>query len=272
MSDRSKRLCHSDFRVVRHDLWRGSLSPSQQVLFEKMKPTVDDLARKDDPILYSWYEPAQWSWKRWEYTSVMSGIDLESAAGKRVVDAGCGYTPLIRFLGSIGMEAYGFDLDADPKVSSLPKSATLMHGSAVKYHARDLRNIDWPNDYFDYSISISTLEHLYGGRGFFQRAFDHFLPPTAKVFSPRTVAHCIDEMVRITKPGGRVLLTLDTGYTGIPVPAVERILGIDLSGFPDIETVRSYWASDDYYMHRNTMYPPQLREYTALFVELQKNS
>lgn len=74
-----------------------------------MRSIVEDMNRPDDPILLNWYEHTKWRWKQDEYWWVLSHIDLCSHQGKKVLDAGCSYTPLIRYLASIGMDVYGFD-------------------------------------------------------------------------------------------------------------------------------------------------------------------
>jgi SAM-dependent methyltransferase len=269
---RSVRQNPPAFQIVQYRFWDGMLSNDQRALFGRLKPLVDDMNREDDPIIYSWYEHCQWKWKQWEYTSVLSCIDLSPPIGSKVLDAGCGYTPLIRYLCSVGMDGYGFDWDVDERLSSLAKNETLLFGNLVHYHNQDIRAMAWPSDFFDYTISISVLEHLYGGRGLLQRAIDRLLPRSKKYFSFKTIRHTFEELVRVTKPGGLIILTMDCGYGGgLPVPVVEKLLGIHIVHFPDIETIRSYWKGDDYYSCQNRIYPRTPREYTSFFAILRKN-
>ena len=264
---------YSNVQVSKWSTWDGSLSNVQQELFAKMKPVVDDMNRESDPAFFTWYEHTQWQWKQWEYSSVLNQIDLSAAAGCKVLDAGCGYTPLIRYLASIGMEAYGFDWDAKEIESNLSKSSSLLHGNLVKYHKQDMRDMKWPSDFFDYTVCVSVLEHLFAGQNIFQKAVDKFLPPENKVFHINNVRRAIHEMIRVTKPGGQIILTMDCGFGGgIPVQAVEKLLDIQIKPFPDIETIRQFWKNDEYYMHRNRMLPGVPREYTSLLAVLQKLS
>lgn len=172
----------SNFEVSEWRTWDGSLSAAQQELFAHMKPVIDDLKRENDPTFYTWYEHTQWRWKQWEYTSVLNQLNLPNAKGRKVLDVGCGYTPLIRYLASIGMDAYGFDWDAVEIESNLLKSSALLHGNLVKYHKQDMRDIKWESDFFDYTVCASVLEHLFIGETFLKKVFDKFLPPPKKYF------------------------------------------------------------------------------------------
>ena len=259
------------FSVAEWQLWDGTLSAIKYALFARMKPLVDDMNREDDPIIYSWYEHCQWKWKQWEYASVLSYLDLVSPCGRKVLDAGCGYTPLIRYLASIGMDAHGFDWDVDEWKSSLGKSSELLFGERVKYRNQDITAMDWQSGFFDYTVSVSVLEHLYGAQRLLQRVFDRPFPRSRKYFAAKSIRQALAELIRVTKPGGLIILTMDCGYGGgIPAAVVQKLLGIRISHFPDIELIRSYWRSDDYYSSRNRIYPSTPREYTALLAVLRK--
>jgi len=261
----------TNFRIVECKIWDGALSEDQQALLARMEPFIEDMNREDEPIIYSWYEHTQWNWKRWEYASVLSHINPDECIGRRVLDAGCGYTPLIRYLASIGMEAYGFDWDADEQESILERSRTLLGGNLVKYHKQDMRVMQWPSNFFDYTVSVSVLEHLYEAEGSFQKAVDWLLPPPRKLFYTRTLRRALKELIRVTKPGGLIILTMDCGYGGgISVAVLEKLFGIRLAHFPDIQTIRSYWKQDDYYSRKNRIYPSTPREYTSFLTVLKK--
>jgi len=259
------------FEILEWQLYDGLLPQDQLDLFMRMKPIVEDMNRPDDLTLYLWYEICQWKWKQREYAWVLSHLDLNATAGRKVMDAGCGYMPLIRYLASIGMEAYGFDLDDDKQTCSLAKSSTLLFGNLVRFQKQDIRAMNWPSDYFDYTLSVSVLEHLYRGQGFFQRVFDKFLPRTKKYFHIQTVRQTLHELIRVTRPGGLIVLTMDCGYGGgLPIFVIEKLLNIRILNFPDIETIRSYWRSDEYYTAKNRILPSTPREYTAFMCVLKK--
>ena len=259
------------FEVVKWQVWDGTLTQDQFALFARMKPVVDDMNRHDDPVLYSWYEHCQWKWKQREYAWVLSHLDLASPTGRKVLDAGCGYTPLIRYLASIGMEAYGFDLDAVEQQSNLPKSSTLLYGDLVRYHKQDIRAMKWPSDFFDYTVCVSVLEHLWFAEGLLKKAVGKLLPHQAKFFHLENLRRALSEFARVTRSGGLIILTMDCGYGGgLRVEVVEKLLGIRVPDFPDIETIRSYWEGDEYYSKQNRIYPGAPREYTAFIAVLRK--
>ena len=127
------------FEVIEWQIWDGTLTPQQFALFAQMNPVVDDMNRPGDKVFYSWFEHCQWKWKQREYAWVLSHLNLVSPSQLKVMDAGCGYTPLIRYLASINMDAYGFDWDAVDLESNLTKSSTLVNGDRVHYHKQDIR-------------------------------------------------------------------------------------------------------------------------------------
>jgi SAM-dependent methyltransferase len=261
---------HSQFEIVEWQLYNGTLNSEQAALFAQMKAVVDDMRRPEEPIFYTWFEHCQWKWKQREYAWILEQLG-PNLAGRKVMDAGCGYTPLIRHLAAQGCEAHGFDWDAIEAESNMEKSAALLHGKLVKYSKQDIRAMQWPSDYFDATVCVSVLEHLWSAQGFFQKAFDKFFPARYKEFHNRNVRRAIDEMVRVTRPGGLIIITLDCGYGyAIPVPVIEKLMGIEIKGFPSVETLRSYWERDEYYTGKNTAIPGHPRDYTAFMITLRK--
>ena len=261
----------SSIKVHSWKLWKGELTQAQTDVIAPMQPLFDELKTSGDATLRNWFDHTQWRWKRWEYASVLAGLPVKNPLGIKVMDAGCGYTPLIRHLGGLGMDAYGFDWDMDPRDSQLAKAATLMHGDRVQFHNQDLRRLDWPSNYFDYTLSVSVLEHLFLSPHFPGKVFDYFLSPASKYFHVENLAAAVRELIRVTKPGGRLLLTMDTGYAGgIRVPVIEKVFGVKVEGLPDIDTLRGYWKADPYYSQSNASIPPTPREYTSLFLDLEK--
>jgi SAM-dependent methyltransferase len=260
----------SHFRVLEARLWQGGLPDRERALYQEMHELVEDLNRPD-PILQLWYELCQWQWKRWEFGSVLATLDLPNAHGKKVMDAGCGYTALIRHLASRGMDAYGFDWDVDEQSSSLGRAAELMYGDRVKYRKQDIRDLKWPTADFDYVVCVSVLEHLWLAGAPWKRLIDKPLPPPSKVFHIRNMRRAIHEMVRVTKPGGKVIITMDCGYgRAVPASVIEPLFGIAIPNFPDLETVRSYWAADESFSRNSGgPYSNAPREYTSLLAVLE---
>jgi SAM-dependent methyltransferase len=256
--------------VLSWALWDGQLAPELELLAAALKPLLVDMNKPDNPTLYTWYEHAQWRWKQWEYASMIQAVG-DHPEGRRILDAGCGYTPLIRYFASLGADAYGFDWDLSAAESDLATSSTLSFGDRVRYVQQDIRAMSWPSDYFDSTLSVSVLEHLYQATNIPTKVFDR-LSGAHKPFHYRNVARALAELVRVTKPGGTIAVTMDCGYGGgIPAGEVERLFGISFPAFPDIDTIRGYWSQDEYYSQRNLVFPGTPREYTGFLVVLQKN-
>lgn len=257
------------FEILEWNLWDGKITDEQFELFARMRNIVDDMNRPDDPVIYSWYEHTQWKWKQCEYAWVLSHLKIPLVK-KKVLDAGCGYTPLIRYLASIGMDAYGFDWDVMSDIQK--KASRLLNGDLVKYHKQDIRAMNWQSDFFDYSVSVSVLEHLIGTLSYLKKALNTLFPRKYKLFLLDNIRSALGELIRVTKPGGLIILTMDRGYGGgIPVRYVEKLFDITIDDFPGIETIRSYWQRDEYYSHKNKIYPGTPREYTAFLIVLRKD-
>lgn len=202
------------FEVIEWQIWDGTLTAEQFALFAQMKPVVDNMHHPGNQAIYSWYEHCQWKWKQREYTWILSNLNLVAPSGHKVLDAGCGYTPLIRYFASINMDAYGFDWDAVELESNLTKSSMLAYGDRVHYHKQDIRSMKWPSDFFDYTVSVSVLEHLWLADGLIKKIVDKLLPIPVKIFPNENIRRALSEFIRVTRPGGLVVLTMDCGYGG----------------------------------------------------------
>jgi ubiquinone/menaquinone biosynthesis C-methylase UbiE len=105
---------------------------------------------------------------------------LEIRSGDLVLDLGCGTGTLIQHLLKIAPEAEIFGLDPSAEMleiakQKLPDSVQLTAGSAT--------NLPFPNDCFDVLVSTSALHYF------------------------RNPDRAIQEMQRVLKPSGRLILT-----------------------------------------------------------------
>lgn len=116
--------------------------------------------------------------KYWEYPWALERADL--APGARVLDAGCGASIFPIYLADRGHQVSAIDLQP-------PFGLDAQHGLAVEYVQGDLTRLPWGDDSFDAVFCISVIEHLGHGR----------------------VKDAMDEMRRVLRPGGRLLLTTD---------------------------------------------------------------
>jgi SAM-dependent methyltransferase len=116
--------------------------------------------------------------------------------GDRVIDVGCGTGVLIRELTKLGAYTYGLDVDWPSLLyaSEAIKNQLMIQG--------DAHNIPSGNDFFDISLCHFVLLWL---------------------TNPEM---CLKEMIRVTKPGGKVLALAEPDYGGrLDYPEHLSILG-----------------------------------------------
>jgi len=159
--------------------------------------------------------------------------------GMRVLDAGCGRGIFQYYLAKLGYKVSGCDIDGfrsrrllklhrfahslgvapEPDLPSRLRRNGRFFGVDVDYHIEPMQHLTWPDATFDRVCSISVLEHI----------------------QPQSEQKkAVQELVRVLKPGGLLILTLD--YSQVPgsskldafSPAdVERVIG--WSGLKPIE-------------------------------------
>jgi ubiquinone/menaquinone biosynthesis C-methylase UbiE len=137
-----------------------------------------------DPILY-YYRGGGigWLYRR----RIEMGLEMipPLKAASRILEVGYGAGLVLYNLASRAGKLHGLDLDADPqqvaeRLAKLDVNANLVRGSVL-----DMRAI-YPDAYFDLVVCFSTLEHLVEFR------------------------LALDEMDRVTAPGGYLLLGMPT--------------------------------------------------------------
>lgn len=132
---------------------------------------------------------------------------LHPEPGDRILDAGCGLghdvLMLADWVGTDG-EVIGIDYSSEMIRQAL-ESATDV--PSVKFHQGSIMDIEYPDDHFDASRADRVLQHV------------------------NDPAAAINELKRVTKPGGRIGLT-DTAWESLlidaPVPdAPHQFLDLD---------------------------------------------
>lgn len=122
--------------------------------------------------------------RRFEYPWVY--INLQPFTKDDIaLDAGAGYTVFHLLISRMVREVYSVDVDAD-SVNWLNK-VKAEKGFNAFATLGDLTNMTFPANYFNKTICISTLEHL----------------PKQKVVDG------IEELIRVTKLGGKIAITMD---------------------------------------------------------------
>lgn len=147
------------------------LSELELPYYRQIVQQMDELVAKE---AISYLHPS----KRWEYPWALERAELRP--GSRVLDAGCGVSIFPIYLASKSYEVSAFDLD-------LPGRLDRLHGVSVGYVRGDLTAIPFADNVFDAVFCISVIEHL-GRDG---------------------IAMALQELCRVLRAGGRLLLTTD---------------------------------------------------------------
>lgn len=105
------------------------------------------------------------------------------APGEKVLDAGGGATPLCYILAGEGVEVTNYDLKTD-HLLPYPPHLTIING--------DIAAMPFADGHFDRAYCISVLEH------------------------GEDPERMLDELWRVLKPGGRLLVTFDVASPALP--------------------------------------------------------
>lgn len=105
---------------------------------------------------------------------------IESPAGLRILDAGCGDGALATALAGHGADVTG--VDADPGMLTAARARAEAMGLPVAFVEGDIRALPFPDASFDVIVAVTVL---------------CFVPDT-----PRAVC----EMARVLRPGGRIVI------------------------------------------------------------------
>ncbi len=129
-----------------------------------------------------WSRQVEWPWVIKNAQSFSSGASILSAC--TVLDAGSGFGPLRYALGKRCKHVV--TVDDDPKVLTSEDVARTIGITNITQILADLRNLPFFDNYFDCVVCVSVLEHIEKHR--------HL---------------ALSEMIRVLKPGGKLLFTMD---------------------------------------------------------------
>jgi SAM-dependent methyltransferase len=137
--------------------------------------------------------------RREEYHFVANVLDTAEPPTQVLVDAATGYVPTWHMMPYVAhnMGIIVHTIDADPRTLDLPATP---NGSR---RIGDICALPWPDAAFDAALCISTLEHM-------------------ETLAQRQAA---EELVRVTRPGGLVIVTADAAPW---LPALFGELPLDI--------------------------------------------
>lgn len=133
----------------------------------------------------------------WEYPWVLEQLGI--GAGRKLLDCGCGVSPILGVLRRRGFNVTGLDLfvnDEDYKRqnSGVPHSFRKKMGKDIEFLNGGMHDIPAEDNSFDVVTCISVMEHV--------------VINTKN--DPSYHLKCLDEMKRVLKPDGLLICTYDT--------------------------------------------------------------
>lgn len=148
-----------------------------------------------------WSRTFEWPW------CVMHGCSFEGAGDVRVLDAGGGYSLFQYALLRRFREVVNVD-ENDESLAVAEIVAASMGRRNLTTRKGDIKQIPYPDGHFGVSFCVSVLEHIHPG---WEQA--------------------VNELFRVTSPGGAVLITLDVTHkrTDGRVPDGDELFVADVN-------------------------------------------
>ncbi|HDG98742.1 MAG TPA: class I SAM-dependent methyltransferase [Desulfobacterales bacterium] len=164
-------------------LFKEHLEPLGRIMDEEVQRggTLGRLRLFQDYRIY-W----RWPIRQLEYSFILRNCLPLLKKGLRTLDVGCGVTPLPIFFAQQGCEAYGIDSDC-AIIQLLQSNVEKIYHTKVHYSCQNATCMNFEDENFDLITCVSVLEHLESGKD----------------------TEAVQEMLRVLKPGGRLLLTVD---------------------------------------------------------------
>ena len=140
-----------------------------------------------------------WMIKAWEYPWALLNSHL--SLNTRILDVGSGWSLFPLYLGQKSNNVDSIDVDEKQMKIISPALADIIRVK-VNFFVDDTLNISAKDDTYDYVFCISVLEHL-------EEEVENGIRINKNAKRLDRIA--IREFLRVIKPGGRVILTLDYG-------------------------------------------------------------
>ena len=141
-------------------------------------------------------EPQTLGLRLWEYGALLSNADLK---GKKFLDIGVGTSLLPFYLADKhSTKVTALDL---PQPMENPYQTRVEDSPLVNYKSGSVLKLPFKDESYDAVLAISTLEHLDANYQSMQPiSYSKFIDSTKKA---------IQEMIRVTRPGGIIYITTD---------------------------------------------------------------
>jgi 2-polyprenyl-3-methyl-5-hydroxy-6-metoxy-1,4-benzoquinol methylase len=139
------------------------------------------------PEFRQYLQVCRWPFRKLEYSFALDILLEHLQPGDRYLDAGSGVTPLAQVMAGCGVCAEACDGNGRLINELRHFGPEQIYGIQVMYGTQDLTAMSYPDETFDAISCISVLEHI-------PAPFDQ---------------KAVRELLRILKPGGLLVLTVD---------------------------------------------------------------
>lgn len=174
----------------------GKLWPFSKLLPKIFSRTFKSYKLNSDMILIS---NQLWMIRDWEYPWAILNSELSKET--KILDVGSGWSLFPLYLSTISNHVISIDINEKQMEEYSPFLANLL-GKTVQYEVGNACNLRYSDNSFDYVYCISVLEHLEEENKNGERVNYH---------RKKLDRIAIREFLRVIKPAGKVILTLDYG-------------------------------------------------------------
>ena len=139
--------------------------------------------------------------KHWEYPWTLANLRLRK--GMKVLDAGCGKSPLQFIMSNLGCKVFGIDNAENVQWHGIDRNLSKRFGCSIEYRKESLVNISYKSNTFDRICCVSVIEHCRATSN--ESNLTEPLSEDDYIFQKKI----IEELIRVLKPEGILVLTVD---------------------------------------------------------------
>jgi SAM-dependent methyltransferase len=188
---------------VENICWGSStLITSERYVNLTLNLTLIDLALLNNRLIGNLTPSLHWS-RRFEYSFIYDQCEVTKSTRLRILDVGAGLNPLQILLSMLGHIVVSLDSDIKT-ITKLCKIVSKFKGLKIYPCLADAFSIPFKENFFDRVICISVIEHI----------LDYLNPTFDLNLSYLILKTLLCEMIRLTKPGGKICITLDVDLSG----------------------------------------------------------
>lgn len=139
--------------------------------------------------------------KYWEYPWALGNLRIEP--GMSVLDAGCGRSPVQYLLADLAVKVSAVDAFEDATWHGIDRRLARRFSCDIDYRKEDIAHLSFADNTFDRVMCLSVLEHC-------RKSHAKDEKMAAQTADDRQMHRdTISEMLRVLKPRGRLVITVD---------------------------------------------------------------